>query len=401
MPATPNTALLQRTKDILARLIAFDTVSEKPNLPLAEWIAGYLAEHGIRSTMLPAEDGIHANLFATIGGGGDGETGGIGLSGHMDVVPVEGQAWDTDPFQMVERDGRLYGRGTCDMKGFVACVLALAPEIKVREAELRTPVHIVLSYDEEVGCTGVKPMISTFGKTLPMPRMVVVGEPTNMTVVNAHKGGSRFLTEIIGKAAHSSKPQLGVGAIRIAGELIAELGRMEDRLKATHTDPRFDPPYASITVSEITGGIAHNIIPPLCSFRWGVRTLPGVDANAIAAELQAYAERELLPAMREASPECTIETRAVGLLPPFSSGEASEATTLALKLAGQNETFAVPYGTEASHFQAAGSSTVVIGPGSIDQAHQPNEFVEIVELEKCLAFLARVADWAATAPAER
>jgi len=396
MPATPNTALLQRAKDILTRLVAFDTVSENPNLPLAEWVVGYLAEHGIEATLLPAEDGIHANLFATIG---DRDAGGIGLSGHMDVVPVSGQPWETDPFQVVERDGRLYGRGTCDMKGFVACVLAMAPEIKAREAALKTPVHIVLSYDEEVGCTGVKPMIETFGKSLPKPRLVVVGEPTNMTVVNAHKGGSRFVTEVTGKDAHSSKPQLGVGAIRIAGELIAELGRIEARLKVTQSDPRFDPPYPSITVSGIEGGIAHNIIPPKCSFRWGVRTLPGVDATDIAAELQAYAERELLPAMRSVSPDCNIETTIVGILPPFSSGERSEATSLALKLAGQNETFAVPYGTEASHFEAAGSSTVVIGPGSIDQAHQPNEFVEIVELEKCLAFLAKVANWAETTPA--
>ena len=395
MEAMSVAALTSRTKTILARLIAFDTVSEKPNLPMAEWVKRYLAEHGIEARMLPAEDGIHANMFATIGPEG---VGGIGLSGHMDVVPVTGQPWNSDPFAMVERDGRLYGRGTCDMKGFVACVLALAPEIKKREASLASPVHIVLSYDEEVGCTGVKPMIATFGETLPKPRLVIVGEPTQMTVVDAHKGGSRFMTEVTGKDAHSSKPQLGVGAIRIAGELIAELGRIEARMKSSHWNPRFDPPYASITVSAIEGGIAHNIIPPKCTFRWGVRTLPGMDATAVARELQAFAERELLPAMRSVSPDCAIETTAVGILPPFSSGEGSEATTLALKLAGQNETFAVPYGTEASHFEAAGSSTVVIGPGSIDQAHQPNEFVEVAELEKCLEFLGKVVDWAEVAP---
>ena len=395
MAATPTAALTSRAKDILGRLVAFDTVSEKANLPMAEWVARYLAEHGIESRMLPAEDGIHANLFATIGPAG---VGGIGLSGHMDVVPVTGQPWESDPFEMVERDGRLYGRGTCDMKGFVACVLALAPEIKKRERNLATPVHIVLSYDEEVGCTGVKPMIADFGTALPKPRLVIVGEPTNMTVVNAHKGGSRFMTEVTGKDAHSSKPQLGVGAIRIAGELIAELGRIEDRKKAEHWDPRFDPPYASITVSGIEGGIAHNIIPPSCSFRWGVRTLPGMDATGIAAELQAYAERELLPAMRAVHPDCNIVTTAVGILPPFASGADSEATTLALKLAGQNETFAVPYGTEASHFEAAGSSTVVIGPGSIDQAHQPNEYVEVAELTKCLEFLEKIVDWAEARP---
>ncbi|MBS0242576.1 MAG: acetylornithine deacetylase [Proteobacteria bacterium] len=392
MTSAEPATLTERAKEILARLVSFDSVSEKPNLPMAEWVRDYLAGHGIEAKLLPAEDGKHANLFATIG---SGEKGGIGLSGHMDVVPVTGQPWDTDPFKMVERDGRLYGRGTCDMKGFVACVLAMAPEIKAREAELQTPVHVVLSYDEEVGCTGVKPMIAEFGKALPKPRLVIVGEPTLMTVVDAHKGGSRFLTEVTGKDAHSSKPQLGVGAIRIAGELIAELGRIEARLKERIWDPRFDPPYASITVSAIEGGIAHNIIPPHCSFRWGVRTLPGMDATKIADELQAFAERELLPAMLAVSPECKIETRTVGLLPPFSSGKGSEATTLALKLAGQNETFAVPYGTEASHFEAGGSSTVVIGPGSIEQAHQPNEFVEISELTKCLAFLGKVTDWAA------
>ncbi|MGE0700145.1 MAG: acetylornithine deacetylase [Hyphomicrobiaceae bacterium] len=391
MPATPNSVLLERTKQILAELVAFDTVSEKPNLPMAEWVRDYLARHGIESRLMAADDGIHANLFATIG---PADVGGVGLSGHMDVVPVTGQPWDTDPFRMTERDGRLYGRGTCDMKGYVACVLAMVPEIKRREAELTTPVHVVLSYDEEVGCTGVQPMIETFGVTLPRPRLVIVGEPTSMTVVDAHKGGSRFMTEVTGKDAHSSKPQLGVGAIRIAGELIAELGRIEERMKTRVWDTRFDPPYASITVSGIEGGIAHNIIPPKCVFRWGVRTMPGMDAKAIAADLQAFAERQLLPAMRAVSPDCDIVTTAVGILPPFASGKGSEATTLALKLAGQNETFAVPYGTEASHFEAAGSSTVVIGPGSIDQAHQPNEFVEVAELAKCLDFLEKVADWA-------
>lgn len=379
--------------DILGHLVAFDTVSDKSNIAMAEWVRDYLAGHGVESRMLPAENGIHTNLFATIGPQG---IGGIGLSGHMDVVPVTGQPWDSDPFVMTERDGRLYGRGTCDMKGYLACVLAMVPQFKAHA--LQTPVHIVMSYDEEVGCTGVKPMIATFGEVLPRPRIVIVGEPTSMTVVDAHKGGSRFLTEVTGKDAHSSKPQLGVGAIRIAGELIAQLGRIEERLKKTQFNPRFDPPYASITVSGIEGGIAHNIIPPKCTFRWGVRTLPGVDAQAIAAELEAYAQATLLPAMRAVSPDCNVVTTAVGILPPFESGAGSPATSLALKLAEQNETFAVPYGTEASHFEAAGSSTVVIGPGSIDQAHQPNEFVEISELEKCLGFLGKVADWATETP---
>ena len=388
MRSEPSMISQLSAQEILAKLVAFDTTSHKTNLPMAEWVRDYLEGHGIESQFVPSDDGIHTSLFATIGPEGAG----IGLSGHMDVVPTTGQPWDTDPYTLVEKDGRLYGRGTCDMKGYIACVLALVPELTARR--LRTPVHIVLSYDEEVGCTGVKPMIETFGKTLPKPRLVFVGEPTNMTVVDAHKGGYRFRTDVTGKDAHSSKPQLGVGAIRIAAELIAELGRIEARLKVTQTNPRFDPPYASFTVSSIEGGIAHNILPPKCSFTWGVRAMPGTDAPGIARDLQAYAERELLPAMRKVWPDCAIDTVTLGVLPPFSSGEGSEARTLALKLAGQNETFAVPYGTEASHFQAAGCSSIVCGPGSIDQAHQPNEFVEIIEIEKCMSYLRKIADWA-------
>jgi acetylornithine deacetylase len=385
------TAPVAEAKSILASLVSFDTTSHKSNIAMAEWVRGYLEDHGVGSVMLPSEDGIHTSLFATIGPAGDG---GIGLSGHMDVVPVTGQPWDTDPFQMVERDGRLYGRGTCDMKGYVACVLAMVPEFKRRN--LRMPLHVVLSYDEEVGCTGVKPMIREFGTKLPKPAIVLVGEPSNMTVVDAHKGGYRFRTDIKGKDAHSSKPQLGVGAIMVAGELIAELKRLEGRLTERFANPRFDPPYPSITVSSIEGGIAHNIIPPACTFTWGVRAMPGCNAAEIQAEFQAYAERELLPAMRAVHPDCNITTQLLGELPPFSSGVGSPATNLALKLAGQNETFAVPYGTEASHFQAAGCSTVICGPGNIAQAHQPNEFLDVVEIDKCLGFLARVADWAAT-----
>ena len=380
MPASIATA-----KEILGKLVSFDTTSHKSNVPCAEWIRDYLAAEGVEARLLPSPDGNWANLFATIGPKGDG---GIGLSGHMDVVPVTGQPWSTDPYTIVEKDGRLYGRGTCDMKGFLACVLATAPLYKRRR--LKTPLHIVFSYDEEVGCTGVKPMIAEFGRTLPKPAIVLVGEPSLMGVVDAHKGGFRYRTEIIGKDAHSSKPQLGVGAIMIAGELIAELKRLEARLSERFSNPRFDPPYPSISVSMIEGGIAHNIIPPGCTFHWGVRAMPGCNAAEIQAELMAFAARELLPGMQKVHPDCAITTTLVGELPAFDSGANSKATSLALKLAGQNATFAVPYGTEASHFQSAGCSAVICGPGSIDQAHQPNEFVAIAELERCLAFLDRV-----------
>ena len=381
-------------KAILGHLISFDTTSHKTNLPMAEWIRDYLAGYGVESRMLPAENGIHTNLFATIGAvRGATSRGGIGLSGHMDVVPTTGQPWDTDPFEMVEKGSRLYGRGTSDMKGFLACMLASVPAFQARP--LQQPIHLIFSYDEEVGCTGVIPMIAEFGKTLPKPEIVIVGEPSMMTVVDGHKGGSRFRTEIIGKDAHSSRPDLGVGSIFVAADLIAELRRIEARMQEAYPAPRFAPPYPTITVSFIEGGIAHNIIPPRCAFQWGVRLTPGLDAREAGDMLQAYADRELLPAMRAVHPDCAITTELLGLMPAFLSGEGSPATTLALKLAGQNAIHTVSYGTEASHFHAAGCSAVVCGPGDIAQAHQPNEFIEMAELDNCMAFLLRVRDWAA------
>ena len=381
-------------RDILAELISFDTTSDKTNLPMAAWIADYLTEFGIESHLLPAENGIHTNLFASIGAGdGSKFDGGIGLSGHMDVVPVTGQPWKTDPFTLVEKGSRLYGRGTTDMKGFLACMLASVPVFQARN--LKTPIHLIFSYDEEVGCTGVIPMVAEFGKSLPKPDIVIVGEPTMMMVVDGHKGGSRLRTEITGKDAHSSRPDLGVGAIFVAGELIHELKRIEARIQKAHPAPRFAPPYPTITVSFIEGGIAHNILPPHCMFQWGVRVTPGVDVDAIAAALQSYAERELLPDMRRIDPACDIKTTLIGALPAFVAPEGSPATSLALQLAGQNETYTVAYGTEASHFQSAGAAAVVCGPGDIAQAHQPNEFIEVAELDRCMAFLSRVRDWAA------
>lgn len=373
-------------KEILAKLVSFDTTSSKTNIPCAEWIRDYLSVHGIESTMLRAPDGIHANLFATIGSGGGP---GIGLSGHMDVVPVTDQPWDTDPFTMIERDGKLYGRGTTDMKGYLACMLAVAPELK--RAKLNQPVHLVFSYDEEVGCTGVKGMIEEFDKSLPKPGIVFVGEPTTMTVVDAHKGGYRFDTVVTGKDAHSSKPQLGVGAIFVAADLIGELKRIEERLKERTFNPRFDPSHLTITVSFIDGGIAHNIIPPRCHFSWGTRAMPNHDSMEVLHMFNAYAAK-LLPGMKAIHPDCNIETTVMGGLPPFWSGEGSPATSMALKLAGQNQTYAVPYGTEASHFQAAGCSSVICGPGDINQAHQPNEWIEEAELDRCMTFLRRLKD---------
>jgi acetylornithine deacetylase len=380
---------LGTAKELLARLVAFDTTSHKTNIPIIAFIEDYLRRHGVDSVRVPTPDGQKASLFATIGPVG---VGGIALSGHTDVVPVTGQAWDTDPFTLTERDGRLYGRGACDMKGFLACTLALVPAFKARN--LKVPIHLAFSYDEEVGCTGVRPMVAELGKTLPLPRFVLVGEPTSMTVVDAHKGPMRWSVEVTGKAAHSALPHLGVNAITYAARLLGELARMEEELKTLPPNPRFDPPYTSLQVTEIEGGTASNIVPVPCWFGWEIRRLPGFDATALDQRLRTFAAEKCLPEMQRLAPETGIVIEIGNEVPAFEADARSGLVPLALKLAGQNDTFAVCYATEASLFQGRGAPSVVIGPGNIAQAHTPNEFLAVAELEKCLAFLGRVADWA-------
>jgi acetylornithine deacetylase len=378
-------------KELLARLVAFDTTSSNSNLPLIGFVEGYLESFGIDSQRVPMPDGQKASLFATIGPKG---IGGIGLSGHTDVVPVTSQAWDSDPFTMVERDGKLFGRGTADMKGYLACVLAMVPDLVARR--LKTPFHIVFSYDEEVGCTGVRPMIAEFGKTLPLPRMVFVGEPTEMGVVDAHKGPVRWRVELTGRAAHSSMSHLGVNAIHYVGRMLAELGRMEEELKALPPDPRFEPPYTSLQVTEIAGGTASNIIPVPCWFGWEIRALPGFDHAPLDQRLRRFAAEHCLPEMQRVAPEAAIDIAITNQVPPFGADAKSGIVPLTLKLVGQNQTYAVSYATEAGLFQLGGAPSIVCGPGNIAQAHTPNEFLRIEELDKCLRFLGRLADWAET-----
>lgn len=382
-------ASLPATKELLARLVAFDTTSHKTNIPLIRFVEDYLAGHGVESVRVPTADGEKSSLFATIG---PSDTAGVALSGHTDVVPVDGQIWDTDPFSLTERDGRLYGRGSCDMKGYLACALAMVPQLKARR--LKVPFHIAFSYDEEVGCTGVRPMIGEFGKSLPVPRMVFVGEPTTMTVVDAHKGPVRWRVELTGRAAHSSMPHLGVNAIAYAGRMIAELARMEEELRAGARDERFEPPWTTLQVTRIEGGTASNIVPAPCWFGWEIRGLPGFDPMTLDARLRRFAEEKCLPEMRRVAPEADIEITIGNRVSAFSADTRSEIVPLSLQLAGQNETFAVSYCTEAGLFQEGGAPAVVVGPGDIAQAHTPNEFIEIADLEKCLVFLERLADWA-------
>jgi len=376
-------------KEMLARLVAFDTTSDKSNLGIVGFIEDYLTQHGIKPVLVPTPDGEKASLFATIG---PADVAGVALSGHTDVVPVTGQTWDTDPFTLTEQHGRLYGRGTTDMKGYLACVLVAAPSLARRR--LKVPIHIAFSYDEEIGCIGVRPMIARFGKDLVRPRMVFVGEPTGMTVVDAHKGPVRWHVEVRGHATHSSMAHLGVNAITYAGRLLAELGRMEEELRTTHVDVRFDPPYPTLQVTRIEGGMASNIVPNTCWFGWEVRALPGLDPARLEQRLRSFAARACLPEMEAVSSDAGIRIERGNQVPPFGAAADSEVVRLALKLAQQNTTYAVSYATEAGLFQDAGAPAVVCGPGDIAQAHTANEWVAVSELEKCMAFLDRLGAWA-------
>lgn len=377
---------LQTVQDLLARLVGLDTTSAKSNLPLIDFVRDYLARYGVASTLTPTADGKKASLFATIGPEG---VGGIGLSGHSDCVPVEGQNWTSDPFTLTRRDGRLYARGSCDMKGFLACVLASVPLFTART--LKEPIHIIVSYDEEVGCTGVRPLIARLGHDLPMPRAIVVGEPTMMAAIDAHKRIDAYRTVVTGKEAHSSKPALGVNAISIAARLIEELDLIGAELAGAAEDSRFDPPVSTLQVGTIAGGTAPNIVPKTCGFQWQVRTLPSGDPVEAPKRFTEFAAT-LLPRMQAVAPDAAIETSHEGSVPAFQAKSDSEAVALALSITGANATEAVSYGTEAGLFEQAGCPTVICGPGDIEQAHAADEFVSIAQIEACMAFLAKLAD---------
>lgn len=376
-------------KELLARLVSFDTTSHKSNLGIVAFIEDYLLQHGVTSTRMTTPDGQKASLFATVG---PQDIGGIALSGHTDVVPVDGQVWDGGPFTLRETDGKLYGRGTSDMKGFLACALAAVPDFKSRD--LAKPIHLAFSYDEEIGCIGVRPMIAEFGATLPKPRLVIVGEPTSMQVVDAHKGPVRWHVEVTGRAAHSSMATLGINAISYASRLIAELARIEAELKITTRNDRFDPPYASLQVTIIEGGTAANIIPVTCRFGFEIRATPGLDPDRIEQRLKEFAAHECLPEMHGVAPEADITITRANAVPPFGADAKSDIVTLALHLTGQNETYAVSYATEAGLFQDAGAPSIVCGPGSIAQAHTANEWIAQSQLDQCMTFMQRLADWA-------
>lgn len=381
------------SRDMLARLVAFDTTSSKSNMALIDDVRGYLAGHGVASHLVPNADGTKANLYATIG---PSVAGGVVLSGHSDVVPITGQPWDTDPWTTIERDGKLYGRGTADMKCFIAVALALTPEFLKRE--LKVPIHLAISYDEEIGCLGAWPLADSIKANLPAPHAIIVGEPTMMKVVHAHKASTSYYTEFFGREAHSSQQQQGVSANHFAGELLYFLNRLAERFQARHPGPSdFIPPYGTVNVGIVNGGTAGNIIARHCLVQWEYRSLPGEDTGEALALVRDFCDTVLLPKMRATWADARIETRQRAAAPPLRPDPDSKAEHLCRQLTGDNRATSVSYAAEAGIFQQAGFSVVLCGPGDIAQAHQPNEFIAIEQIGACEAFLRKLGDWAAGA----
>ena len=384
---------LSRAKDILARLVAFDTVSARSNLALIDWVKAELARQGVESHVVPNPEGTKANLYATIG---PMRAGGVALSGHTDVVPVEGQAWSTDPFAVAEKGGRLYGRGTCDMKGFIACALALAPAFSA--AKLKTPIHFAFSFDEEVGCIGVPHLLARLSRDLPKPRIAIIGEPTSMQVVTGHKGLVGWRALFVGVEAHSSRIEEAASAIFPAARFVEFVAALAAEQRAAKRDDAFDPPFTTFNVGRIEGGQAMNIVAGKCTVEGEFRPLPGVDSKSLIERLRREVDEVLAPALRARHPAADARFELFADGPAFAPEADSPAEKLARRLTGANRSGTVAYGTEAGHFQQAGISSVVCGPGSIEQAHKPDEWVEIDQLAQCLAFLARLKDWAAGDP---
>ena len=379
--ASPSPSVIE----MIERFISFPTVSRDSNLGLIEWTRDYLKGLGVTSRLTYDQSGKKANLFATLGEERDG---GLILSGHTDVVPVDGQAWDTDPFRVTMRDGRMYGRGTADMKGFLATALALAPEFVERGGP--TPLHFAFSYDEEVGCIGVRGLIADLKEQWIAPAGCIVGEPTEMRPIIAHKGTHRFRCCVRGKEAHSSAPNRGVNAIEYAAKLIVRIREIAERLAVEEEKNfNFTIPYSTLQTGTVHGGIACNIVPRDCEFQFELRTLPGTDASMLYREIQTYAEI-LSAAMQNEAPGTGISLAAITSTPGLQMREEDAVVKLAMALARKPANGGVSYGTEAGLFQHAGIPTVICGPGSIDQAHRPNEYVSLDQIAQCEAFLRRL-----------
>lgn len=380
----PDLAAMAR--DILATLISFDTTSRNSNLELIAWVEDYLAQHGVASTRVVNADASKANLYATVG---PNVAGGIILSGHSDVVPVDGQDWDSDPWVVTENDGLLHGRGTSDMKGFLALALAAVPLFK----QGAKPVHLAFSYDEEVGCLGAPEMIEAMAARLPEPALAIIGEPTMMKVITGHKGITVHEVEILGHEAHSSLTHLGLSANMVAVELMHDLAELARGLWE-NADPEspFIPPHATLTIGTMEGGTAANILARRAHFVFDLRCPPDVDPQAILAPFKAKIAA-LDGEMKQAFPEAGVTITQLSDAPPMAPAGSPEAEAFVRRLTGDNGLAGVvSYAAEAGQFQQAGFATVICGPGSIEQAHQPNEYLAVDQFERGADFMLRLAE---------
>lgn len=375
--------------EIMVRLVSFPTVSRDSNLPLIDWVEEYLASHGIPAHRYYNEENDKAALFAHVGPMTEG---GVVLSGHTDVVPVDGQPWASDPFTVVERDGKYFGRGCADMKGFDA--LAIWALVEAQYRGVTRPLQIALSFDEEIGCTGAPPLIERMLQTLPKASAVIVGEPSMLQAVTGHKGGTSYWVHVHGFEVHSSLLHTGVNAIMYGAKLIDWANQVNEETRAKQPSAvaaLFDPHWTTAHVGQIHGGTAHNITAKDCEFGFGFRVIPDEDPDAWDRLLRAKAA-EIEAEMQAIIPETRIEVTPTFALPGFAPEQGGEAEALVRMITGDNGVHVVSYGTEASHFQAAGYSTVVCGPGNIEQAHQPDEFITISQFNKGQDFMRRLLD---------
>lgn len=374
--------LLYRTENLLKDLIGFPTVSAESNLDLIGWASNYLKGLGAHCDVTLDETGHKANLFATFGPEGNG---GLVLSGHSDVVPVTDQDWSSDPFGMEDREGRLYGRGACDMKGFIACVLAMAP--RIAEWRLTRPVHIALTYDEETGCFGARALVDDLRARDLRPAMAILGEPTMMQVINGHKGCYEYTTHITGCAGHGSAPDHGVNAAVCAARYVGRLMELESELRRRAPDGSpFSPPWTTLNIGRINSGHAHNVIPDHAEIDWEMRPVQRADAEHVLTEIDRFAE-SLLPSMRAVHAEATILREVIAETQGLHPVKDSEVANIVSALTGANGLDVVAFGTEAGLFQSLGMDCVVCGPGSIEQAHKPDEYVSRDQLATCLNML--------------
>jgi len=375
---------------ILADLIGFDTTSRNSNLELIRYVEDYLSQHGVQSTLVHDDSGHKANLYATIG---PAELGGVMLSGHTDVVPVDGQRWASDPFVLEPIDDKVFGRGSADMKGFIACVLEWVPEMVA--ASLTTPIHIALSYDEEVGCIGVRRLLDLMEKMPVVPSMAIIGEPTNMEIVVAHKGKRGIRVNVRGASAHSAYPTEGVNAIEVVAQLIAHISEVQQDIEKNGPfDPGYRVPHTTLHVGTVRGGTALNIVPNECSFDFEIRHLPEHEIDPLIDTVQRYARDNLEPTMRLKNPDCGIDfTELFGYPALFTAPDAPVVAFVRSLLECDRAVEQISFGSEAGLFsRRIGIPAVVCGPGSILQAHRPDEYVSIEQLETCRTMLRRLVE---------